>query len=262
MALKYSLCKTPAAYSKAITSIQHTLGLNSLISTKELCVQFGCLQANELAKRVLQTYRDTMSGAAAAVTSAAEAAAGSGAVVVTTGTIPLALLNSRSVYPCAAFYLSCRLLKLAGVDRKRLLVSAQATEKEFANVIESFKQVMPELRPKEPVPAAKKRKAKGAAAAADEDAATTGVRPEDGFADDDEESSALFDERDADLDDAALNPSLMHSSAVEHALWKRRVEAEAHRDALLMPAGKKVRVHVQACSSGLLQVRRARLLRD
>ena len=169
LALKYSLCKTPAAYAKVLSSLQHALGLHALITTKELALQHGCIQANELAKRVLQTYKEAMSGGGAGAASSEGTAAG--ATAVATPSIPAALLSTRSIYPCVAFYLSCRLLKLGGVDKKRLLQTAQCSDREFTAVIESFRSVMPELRPKEVVPdsaaaaaagAGKKRKKKSA----------------------------------------------------------------------------------------------------
>ena len=197
LCLKYSLCKTPAAYAKVRASLQHELGLHNVVSTKELCLQHGCPQANDMAKRVLHTYKEAMSAGSTANAAAAAAAASSFAasaaaaaspapapVAVALPSIPAALLSTRSVYPCVAFYLSCKLLRIASVDKKRLLQTAQCTEKEFMNVVESFRSVMPELKPKEPAsagsgPDKRKRKKK---TADDDSAAGFGARA-DGDAD-------------------------------------------------------------------------------
>jgi hypothetical protein len=198
LAQKYSLCKTVGQHQKALNSVQSALGLHVAVSVRELAIQHGCVQAAELARRVLQTFKEHMSSdnraAAAAAAAAAASAAGSVsvsggsvAVPVPAASIPTALLSTRSVYPCVAFYLSCKLLKLSGVDKRRLLADAQCTEREFAAVADAFKQLMPEL---EPAPAAaaspsKKRKKPPTAddttaAAGDADAGATDDGIEDG----------------------------------------------------------------------------------
>ncbi len=169
LTLKYSLCKTAGAYTKALTSVQSALGLHTQVGIRELSIQHGCPQAVDLARKVLQTFKEQMSSD----TAAAAVAAVPGAIV-TAATIPATLLATRSIYPCVAFYLSCRALKLSGVDKKRLLASAQTTEREFSAVSEAFRQVMPELRPPEPsssTPVRKRKKPATDAADGDLDAA-------------------------------------------------------------------------------------------
>lgn len=148
--IKSSGCKTPNAYAKIVGNISQLLGVGTILTTKELSIQYGCIQVNDLAKKVLQVYKDCMMASkppGAFATSASDPAGRT-------------IFETRNVYPVVAFYLSCRHLKIIGTDRRRLLKQANLTEREFQATIESFQQHIPELRPPEKKTTTKKTKGK------------------------------------------------------------------------------------------------------
>lgn len=229
LCLKYSLCKSAAAYTKLVASLQQTLGIQCVLGTKELAIQYGCIQANDLAKRVLQSYKEKIRASIPNATSSNAAST---------------VLDTRSVYPCVAFYLSCRHMKIVGVDRKRLVSSAAVSEREFLQVVDSFYTHIPELKPPERKAAAagtngkgRKRKQK-----ADEEGNTAeGQHEQEDEADEDEEKDGADehdddhdDDADADADDAAADddaaPSLSGGKRLGYEKWKQKVMKEAREE--------------------------------
>ena len=237
LSLKYSLCKTSAAYSKMIGNLQQMLGLQSIIGTKELAIQFGCIQANDLARKVLQSYKEKVRASIPGVASSDSASS---------------ILDSRNSYPAVAFYLSCRHLKITGVDRKRLLSSTGVTEKEFLAVADSFYQHIPELKPPERAPRTNKKlggiKRKVGEALAGEKGEPAEMDRLPGEADEQVEQKSgemdeetFDDEDDIDMADASSNPALAGSKRLEHERWKQRIAAEAKEDAKILKSITKKR---------------------
>lgn len=250
LALKYSLCKTPAAYAKLVGHLQQMLGLQSIIGTKELAIQFGCIQAHDLARKVLQSYKEKVRGSLPGVASSDSAST---------------ILDSRNSYPAVAFYLSCRHLKITGVDRKRLMAATGVTEKEFLAVADSFYQHVPELKPPERKARAPKKagvKRKNGEQAGEEGAAAAAAAGEQREDDDDDDgddelpSGGLDDDLFAnsegqfDLADAESNPALAGTKRLGYEKWKQKVAAEAKEEAkLLQPVAKKRKSNAGAVKS-------------
>ena len=233
--------------------MQQTLGLTSIVTTKELAIQNGCIQANDLARKVLQTYKEKVNAIQPAdpVTATASSSSSSSSSMVPSSAT--SIIDSRAVYPVVAFYLSCRHLKIVGQDRKRLMAQHNIKEKEFLQTIESFYKMIPELRPPEKKPSTKGRKRK--AKEEGEGDGETNPKGEQRDEEEKEEDNANdeFDEDDDNADSTAaeagdldellsrsMGGNAASSKPLGYAKWKAKVtqEAEEENRQTLLPLAK------------------------
>jgi len=133
LTLKYSQCKTSAAYNKVLSSMEQVLRVCQPVSIRELSIQFGVAHMHQPATQLLVKYKNAVLDS---LTNEQHR------------TIHRNLIESRNVYRIVAFQCACRLMKVQAIDRNRLKEIGRVIEKELRSVTESFYQYLPQLRPK------------------------------------------------------------------------------------------------------------------
>lgn len=167
----------PKVFHRSVASMRNVLNIHMPLTSNELCVKFGCVQLEAATKRVFARYKEQY-----------------------LALVPIGARSQASftgnLFIAVSFYLAARQSKVR-LDRAKLRKLADCTEVEFANKMNSFLDLLPDLA-RDHEKRAKEKAAEGC------------------------EAASVLNGEELDIASAEQNPALADSKALKYQKWRNK----------------------------------------